>query len=99
MDGISCLRSTFLHTQYSGPGFRTDGGGEGEITKAQAEAERALEHSSALGDRIKNLVSIHPVPSLALKTHWRKVGPEKCVFLGKQEEESLGVYHIEISTP
>lgn len=30
MDGISCLQSTFLHTQYNGPGFRTGGGGEGK---------------------------------------------------------------------
>lgn len=30
MDSISCLRSTFLHRQYNGPGFRTGGGGEGK---------------------------------------------------------------------
>lgn len=79
MDGISGLRSTFLHTQYNGPGFRTGGRGEGKMTKTHSEAERAPEHSSALGDRIKHLVSIHTLPSLALKVHWRKVGPEKCV--------------------
>lgn len=73
--------------------------GRREVTKAHAEAEKALEHSSALGNRIKHLVSIHALPSLTLKVHWRKAGPEKRVFLGKQEEESLGVYHLEISNP
>lgn len=72
MDGISGLRSTFLHTQYNGPGFRTVGGGEGKMTKTHSEAERAPEHSSALGDRMEHLVSIHALPSLALKVHWRK---------------------------
>lgn len=75
--------------QYNGPGFRNVGEGEGKMTKTHSEAERVLEHSSALGDRIKHLMSIHALPSLALKVHWRKVGPEKCVSSWRSRKRNL----------